>query len=83
MKETTGFSKKKQKNNEPQEEEEEKQLNTLSQTIDSIKINQIKSKLINILKNEKKKKEMHSITAWWAWIIQLHLENCKQRYSGK
>ena len=42
MKETTGFSKKKQKNNEPQEEEEEKQLNTLSQTIDSIKINQIK-----------------------------------------
>ena len=57
MKETTGFSKKKQKNNEPQEEEEEKQLNTLSQTIDSIKINQIKSKFINILKNEKKKKK--------------------------
>ena len=48
MKETTGFSKKKQKNNEPQEEEEEKQLNTLSQTIDSIKINQIKTKFINI-----------------------------------
>lgn len=60
MKETTGFSKKrkKTKNNEPQEEEEEeKQLNTLSQTIDSIKINQIKSKLINIFEKMKNEKE--------------------------
>ena len=55
MKETTGFSKKKQKNNEPQEEEEEKQLNTLSQTIDSIKINQIK--IDKYFKKWKKKKK--------------------------
>ncbi len=44
MKETTGFSKKKkQKITSPKKKKTKKQLNTLSQTIDSIKINQIKS----------------------------------------